>query len=292
MSLEGDLPGRWEKVPFNPLTRSFNVALPASAGGWYALQLRAFAGSTEVASATVPHFGVGEVFLVAGQSNSTNSGGEGQLKVASGMVSTFDGSSWRIADDPQPGVHDRSTGGSPWPAFGDALYERLRVPVAVAVTGHGGTSITQWKKGDELFEWAMTRARQLGKLGFRAVLWHQGESDVQMTSEQYADGLGQIIKDFKASAGWEFPWVVAQVSYHNPQEPRFDSTRNAQKMLWDRGIAVEGPDTDALIGDLRDVGGKGIHFSPKGLTAHGRLWAEKVIPLVEAGPANSSTDGR
>ena len=31
-----------------------------------------------------------------------------------------------------------------------------------------------------------------------------------------------------------------------------------------------------LTGDDRDKGGKGIHFSPKGLAAHGKLWADKV----------------
>jgi eukaryotic-like serine/threonine-protein kinase len=66
------------------------------------------------------------------------------------------------------------------------------------------------------------------------------------------------------------------VSYHNPRDASSPSTREAQKKLWDEGVALEGPDTDTLTGDHRDLGGMGIHFSPKGLRAHGRLWAEKV----------------
>ncbi|HLK58969.1 MAG TPA: hypothetical protein VKU00_20515, partial [Chthonomonadaceae bacterium] len=58
-------------------------------------------------------------------------------------------------------------------------------------------------------------------------------------------------------------------------------TRDAQKKLWDTGIALEGPDTDTLTGDNRDFDGKGIHFSPKGLHAHGRLWADKVSVYLD-----------
>jgi hypothetical protein len=36
------------------------------------------------------------------------------------------------------------------------------------------------------------------------------------------------------------------------------------------------PDTDQLTGDNRQNGGLGVHFSDKGLQAHGHLWAEKV----------------
>ena len=161
------------------------------------------------------------------------------------------------------------------------MYEKYHVPIAVAVTGHGGTSIKQWQPGGELFEFAMTRIRQLGRRGFRAVLWHQGESDVQMSAEEYASGLAAIITASKSAAGWEFPWVVAQVSYHNPAEPSFPSTRAGQQKLWAAGIALEGPDTDTLTGDNRDQGGKGIHFSPKGLKAHGRTWADKVSAYLD-----------
>jgi hypothetical protein len=52
---------------------------------------------------------------------------------------------------------------------------------------------------------------------------------------------------------------------------------DAQKSLWTDGIALEGPDSDALKGDLRD----GVHFSGKGLREHGKCWADKVAPWLE-----------
>ena len=39
-----------------------------------------------------------------------------------GTVASFNGTAWRLADDPQWGPHDRSQGGSFWPAFGDAMF--------------------------------------------------------------------------------------------------------------------------------------------------------------------------
>ncbi len=277
----GAIDATWVEA-VDAVTSAFLVRIQAPAGGWYAVEVAAMHAGEALATGRVEHVGVGEVFVGAGQSNSTNSGGEGRLQQSSGMVSTFSGADWRIADDPQPGTHDKSGGGSFWPAFGDAMYERFKVPIGVAVTGHGGTSVAQWQNNGELFNWLMTRVRQLGPGGFRALLWHQGESDVGTPPEEYLKGMTQLIEDSKAAAGWEFPWFVAQVSYHNPDRPSFESTRTVQSQLWNAGIALEGPDTDTLTGDNRDAGGKGIHFSPKGLRAHGLMWADKVGAYVQA----------
>lgn len=281
LQLSSAASGGYITIAVDPVTRGFYGELESPAGGWYQMEVRARSGETVLEKLVIPHVGVGEVFLGAGQSNSTNSGGEGLLKLQSEYVSTFSGFDWRLANDPQPGVHDSSTGGSFWPAFGDLMYDRYHVPIGLAVTGHGGTSIRQWQVGGELFHWFMTRTLQFGPSGFRAVLWHQGESDVDMLSEQYALGLAQIIRDSRRMAGWNIPWFVARVSYHSPDHPLFDTTRNAQKMLWDAGVAFEGPDSDQLGGDNRDGLGRGIHFSSKGLREHGRLWAEKISVYLD-----------
>jgi len=55
----------------------------------------------------------------------------------------------------------------------------------------------------------------------------------------------------------------------------------AQASLWKDGVALEGPDTDALKGEFRDSDGKGVHFSGPGLREHAARWAEKVGPWLE-----------
>jgi serine/threonine protein kinase len=274
-SLDGPVPDKWQDVILDAEDRSFDTTIPAPAGGWFRVEVRTLRGPDTVASRAIEHVGVGEVFVGAGQSNSTNCGEE-RLRPESGFVSTFDGSRWRPAHDPQPGVHDKTGGGSFWPAFGDALYARCGVPIGVASTGQSGSSVGQWQKGSAYYRWTMKRIEQLGPGGFRAVLWQQGESDVRMPADEYARLLQNVIESTKKDAGWDFPWFVAQASYLNPREVSFPTVREGQKKLWDAKVALKGPDTDTLMGDYRDESGKGIHFSGRGLRACGQIWADKV----------------
>ncbi len=279
-SLQGALPDQWRELTVTAKARSFEGTMPTPAGGWYTVEVRALKDGKVVGQMTVDHVGIGEVFIGAGQSNSTNCGQE-KIQQRSGMVSSFSGTGWQLGDDPQPGVHDNSAGGSYWPAFGDAMYEEYQVPIGIASTGHSGTSVNQWAPGSELCRWTIGRMNQLGPNGFRAVLWHQGESDVGMKSEEYTRKMTALIRETQKGAGWAVPWFVAQVSYHNPNQVTFPDPRAGQKKLWETGVAFEGPDTDTLTGDNRDEGGKGIHFSPKGLKAHGKMWAEKVAVYLD-----------
>ena len=230
--LDGEVPGGWQVIDFNASGGSFQKLLEFPAGGWFRMDLRLSKGGETVEERTVEKFGVGEVFVGAGQSNSTNSG-QFQTQQTTGMVASFSGEHWQIADDPQTGVADRSQGGSYYPAFGDALYEHYQVPIGIAATGFGGTSVNAWQPKDEgLFRWMMTRIGQLGPHGFRAVLWHQGESDVGMPTGEYYNKLKRVIDTSRDEAGWDIPWFVAQVSYLNPDKPLHESTRTAHAKLW------------------------------------------------------------
>jgi hypothetical protein len=289
-SIAGDLAGEWVGLAKDPDTGAFSVAKTVPAGGWYKIEVRAVNGKETVAVAGVEHVGVGEVFVTAGQSNSTSCG-QFRTRQASGMVASFSGSAWQLAEDPQPGAHDMSAlpnesiffGGSPWPAFGDAMYARYNVPIGIAVTGHGGSSVLGWQPGGELFNWTMTRIKQLGGQGFRCVLWHQGESDVKTSSDDYYNRLAIIIKASNKEAGWEFPWCVAHASYGGPapEAQKYEKPRAAQERLWNDGVAQQGPDTDILGPDYRDRDGAGGHFNLKGLKVHGEMWAACVSAYLD-----------
>lgn len=303
--------------------KSFAGEVEAPAGGWYQLNLRAVRDGVALVETNVAHVGVGEVFVVAGQSNSANHGEE-KLSPASDLVVAFSGTQWQPARDPQPGAS--GGGGSFLPPFGDALAARFQVPVGLVAVGVGATSVREWLPRGSRFrqpptltgnvtqlpsgEWESTgalfanltaRLRQIGTNGFRAVLWHQGESDANqpdpartLPGELYRNFLEQLIRDSRREVGWEIPWFVAQASYHTPDDPGSPDLRAAQAALWRDGLALEGPDTDALTGELRDGGGKGVHFSGKGLRVHGAKWAEKVTPwlgwqLAAAGKVGTAT---
>jgi pimeloyl-ACP methyl ester carboxylesterase len=93
--------------------------------------------------------------------------------------------------------------------------------------------------------------------------------------------LERLIGDSRREIGWNAPWMVAQVSYHVPGDEGSDEIRAAQASLWREGLALEGPDSDALKGTLREREGRGVHFSGPGLREHGAQWAAKVLPWIK-----------
>ncbi|MCY2952685.1 MAG: hypothetical protein NTU53_12045 [Planctomycetota bacterium] len=294
----------------------FSGSLRLATGGWYSLKVR-FRKSTDdqtvLSEASVEYVGVGEVFVIAGQSNSSNHGQEKQ-ETTTGLVAAFDGKHWQLANDPQPGGSGGA--GSFMPPFGDAMAGTFKVPVGIVACGIGATSVREWlpkgmkfsnpptlqgrvrklpsgeweSKG-EAFEMLTARMKQLGPKGFRAVLWHQGESDAEqpdpkrtLPGKLYRQYLEQVIRDSRKEIGWDVPWFVALVSSHGGNG--VPDIRAGQKSLWDDGIALEGPDSDALRGDLR----AGVHFSGKGLREHGARWAGKVAPWLEKQTGASTSE--
>lgn len=303
-SAEPDDKTPWRALPFDSRAKGFLATLAVAPGGWYRLEVRLRRGREIVATAGVQHVGVGEVFVIAGQSNSANYG-EVRQQPASGLVVAFDGEHWHIADDPQPGA--TGTKGSFIPSFGDALVRRLGVPVGVACVGVGSTSVREWLPAGrpmtappttgahclaladgkfastgELFSRLATCLRAFPAGGVRAVLWHQGESDwnqaerFHISLEEYRADLAALIASSRSAAGWDVPWVVAQASYHNPADPGSAEFRAQQLAVTDGRLTFPGPNTDELPGSLREKNGQGVHFGAEGLRRHGEAWAEVV----------------
>ena len=309
ITADGEI-GEWKKLVTTFQKSAFRATLKLPAGGWYRLEIRALNGDKIVGEATVEHVGVGEIFVVAGQSNSANHGEEKQ-STQTGKVATFNGKRWQLSSDPQPGAS--GGGGSFLPPFGDAIAKRFNVPVGFIACGIGASSVREWlpkgakfpnpptitsrvqqlssgeweSKG-EAFEMFVSRMKQLEPHGFRAVLWHQGESDANqadttrtLAGKLYREYLGKLIRDSRRDIGWTPPWFVAQVSYHVPGDEASPDIRSAQTSLWKDGVALEGPDTDALKSEWRENGGKGVHFSGAGLREHAARWVEKVATWLE-----------
>jgi Carbohydrate esterase, sialic acid-specific acetylesterase len=292
----------WQPLPFDNRVRHFRAELSAPAGGWYQLQVRLIGSGTNIAEANIEHVGVGEIFVIAGQSNAANHGEEKQ-QAKNPLVVEFGNGNWHPAKDPEAGASGK--GGSFMPAFGDALAARFNVPIGIVAIAEGSTSVREWlPKNDsvaappdtgrnvilvgsnswvaagELYNRIITAQQMLGTNGFRALLWHQGESDSTLSPKIYRQYLQRVIETSRASAGWRVPWFVAQASYH-PGDTGSPELRAAQKSLATDGIALAGPNTDELGAEWRQNNGKGIHFSARGLQKHGELWAQIVGDWLE-----------
>jgi predicted phosphodiesterase len=300
----------WEKLSGEWKNQNHLSRLKMPSGGWHTLEVRD--SRTPDHRSQVVQFGVGEVFVVAGQSNSGNYG-EVKQSTQTGLVSAYDfeNKKWQLAVDPQPGAGGR--GGSIMPLLGDLLVREFEMPIGIIAYGQGGTSVREWLPQGSRFpnpptvenkvrkinddEWEslgkiypgfIERMKAFGKNGFRAVLWHQGESDANqkdptrtLSGPLYEKYLTQLILKTRTDLEWDVPWFVAQATYHVPGDESDPNIRAAQANLWKNGVAFQGPDTDQLKGKLRERDGQGVHFSGPGLEVHADAWFDKVSPWLK-----------
>ena len=233
-------------------------------GGWYTVAVRH--GGRRVRLGT---FGVGDVLVIAGQSNAAGHG-DGFIADRTGLVSVWtESGDWILANQPE-GMPGGMGAGSPWPVLGELLHLSEQVPIGFVNAAVGGTSTEQWQPGGELYaglKQALTGRR------VRAVLWHQGESDQisGFTTEQTRQNMERIINQSRQDAGWQVPWYVALVSHtaDAPQEAR-ERTRAAQQWLYRAGLALPGPDTDTHVPESMRY--DRLHFGRVGLEVHAILW--------------------
>ncbi len=269
------------------------------AGGFYNIQLRPTYQGQVGTAVTVQGVGVGEVFITAGQSNSTNNGIPTGF-YPSNLVSCFNdgtglgidpnypGAFWRWGYDPQPAI-DQSSKGSPWPTMATDLAGALGVPIGMYAAGFGGTTIQDWTPGYVLpatlvtppvvlFS-RLTNAIQYFNTrgGVRAVLWDQGESDYYgLTSGAlYAADLQLVIQKSREVSGVPIKWMVAQAS--SPLTTNMSQRLQlefAQASVVNYILTFPGPNTD-LIGlpDRSYLGSEPVHFNASGLILLGGYWA-------------------
>ena len=277
ITLETDFESEWVSVAV-PLSSNFygSIEVPT---GWHRLELRFMNEGTQVALHTVNPVGVGEVFIVAGQSNSANSG-DAPLTPTDSRVSTWGPSGWRFGYDPQPAATDNR--GSPWPVAGDLLASRYDVPIGFLSVGYGGTQVDRWVPSqNDLFPRITDALDAVEPNGARAILWHQGESNAGGTAaEDYARMLGEVVLGSREYAGYEIPWIVARVSFVPNGDP--------VKMGWiiegqnavidDDPLTFPGPPTDDLNGTQWRY--DTIHFNEAGLREHASRWDSRIATAM------------
>lgn len=145
---------------------------------------------------------IGDVYVVAGQSNAIGRGDHFQsVYPYFGLSASRFGRDyqWSRLADPVDGVY-----GSFWPLFA-TLVLRTHTTVALIPTAAANTSILDWQPGGALYESMVSRIRALKLKNvplsplFRAVLWEQGETDAHtgMSAQDYANNLEAL-----AAAVW------------------------------------------------------------------------------------------
>ncbi len=271
----------WVTIDDAPSGGTFSAALRVQTG-WYQLEVRLLNGASEEAVAAIANVGVGDMFIVAGQSNAANFG-ESVQSSDDGRVSYFNlgNNSWSHADDP-PGNPSTFPGtrGAPWPELGDLLTAADDVPVGFVPVADGGSSVSSWvPASNDNYSNLQAAVQSFGPHGFRAVLWHQGERDnvLNTSTASYVSDLETVIASSRSDAGWNVPWFVALVSYgDSPTDTNANIIAAQQQVIHEDANVFLGSSTDDLIGINPATGEDwrfdGIHFSDEGLEEHALRW--------------------
>ena len=264
------------------------------AGGPYRLDLQCGTRKARVAS-----FYVGDVWLLAGQSNMEGAGNlfDGGAKPHP-LIRTYSmRREWRAATEPlhiliespdrchnegcqiSPEEGERyrvnaSKGAGVGLPFARQMLERSGVPQALLCTAHGGTSMEQWdpalkdQGGDSQYGSMLLSVRATGQ-PVAGVLWYQGESDTSpRQTAEYTLRMQQLVAATRSDLRQPgLPWITVQIGRVVGPREDFASWNNIQEQQRLLPEKIKNLETVAAIDLSLD---DNIHLSSK---AHARLAA-------------------
>ncbi len=220
-----------------------------STGGPYCVELRVGDGRSAVQRLSLENVFVGDVWILAGQSNMEGVGNLDAAPRPHPRVRAFSMcDEWRLAEErlhflaeavdevhngygcgPARPSRERLEqmrtglvkGVGPGLAFGLEMLRRTGVPQGLIPCAHGGTSMAQWSpalrdRGGRSLYGAMMR--RYGKLGqpVAGVLWYQGESDANRdAAARYTQAMVELVAATRRDMGLpRLPWLVVQLGCH------------------------------------------------------------------------------
>lgn len=167
------------EVPAGGLYRFEAVAANSSMPSWYPIE----APRIQV----IKHFGVGDIYIMAGQSNMSGYGRDFAIdKPTLGVHLYANSGVWDIATHPlndglntiYPENFEASNGTCPGLSFARVLKERLNVPIGLVAAALGGSPLKSWDIEEDgyLYKAMMRRVNDIGT-SVRGIIWYQGCSD-------------------------------------------------------------------------------------------------------------------
>jgi sialate O-acetylesterase len=217
-------------------------------GGPYRLEVRLQGSDTTISTANLL---VGDLWVLAGQSNMEGHGDLVDVQQPSQLVHSFDmADRWLVAEEP---LHTLVNAADPvhWPLNAQRVPERLtgqpledyvtnrkkgsglglpfaaemvartHVPVGLIPCAHGGTSIDQWspvlkdREGESLYG-SMYRRVQAAGGRVKGVLWYQGESDANpKAAPAFLPKFEAFVKAVRADFNQpQLPFYYVQIGRH------------------------------------------------------------------------------
>jgi hypothetical protein len=225
------------------------------------------------------------VFLIIGQSNASNMGGQ-RFRSTTGRVAGYFEGKCSIAASPLLGTS--GIAGEPWSVIGDRLVsdgsfdQVVLIPAAV-----GGSGLSEWIAGGDLHS-MLQQVVQDAQQHYRIthVLWHQGEGDFSVgTSEDaYVSEFQSLARDLR-KWGVTAPIYVSVATRCQEPEGQWSPDNpisRAQRKLGKLGEGfAPGIDTDALLDTLDRH--DGCHMGGSGLMKAIDGWTEILRAKPQSG---------
>lgn len=292
----------WVTVSDKTQNGSFGGSIKGT-GGWYQLEIRGWKNGVVVSQSSVDKVGIGEVFLIAGQSNAEGKRNFGEKASVDDRVNCFDYQKIDFLDEIPPfqsfshiertsSIAPRGQGTWCWGELGDLLAKRLNVPIMFFNAAYEGSSIENWYSSSigvgtkhPFFQFTYPRETPysylrislqyyISQLGLRSVLWDQGEaeSDLKTTQDYYATALKKIIEKSRAETGKKISWMVTRTSLFKTNQI-YPAVVNAQNSVINAADYIfEGPYTDSIQVPRPE----GVHFTDAGISELAKAWDTKM----------------
>lgn len=269
--------------------------------GWYRLDVRGKAGDAVVGTAAVNKVGIGEVFVIAGQSNGQGFHGNGAQSAGDERVihADYDGTLGPNQPFPYPTfsrlqaddiIAPRGKSAWFWGKLGDALASRLNMPVLFYNAAWEGSAVQAWKESINGRAWSVyvpdipfepdgmpygnLRHTMLGYVavtGVRSILWVQGEADndVGTNRNAYYSSLETVINQTRNEFRRNLSWVVSRTSYTARAGIGTQIIAAQNDIINNISNVFPGPEMDQIQVPRPD----GYHLSGDGLIQAANAWA-------------------
>jgi hypothetical protein len=252
---------------------SWTGTLTGQAPGRGTLTVRAV-GNTAI-SATRADVSLGDIYIVAGDSNHSGRAGSSGTYLPStsnGLVASLYGNDglWKpmqenrasatgAFDDPASSVYpvadDTSARGSYFGWLGKIIMDATSIPVAFVPCALGGTNASNWQRSTStttLYGAALARAQAVGT--HQAMLFTVGTNDAMSGGSlitNFSDRLTNTVQGWLADTGRKVVVVVInKAGIDDPADA--DSIRAIQQAVIDANASacIQGPDYDGLWTDV------------------------------------------
>lgn len=254
-----------------------------------AIVLTLLGGNWAIAEVQLPPKPQFHLYLLIGQSNMAGRGTvEAQDQVPHPRVLVFNkDSQWAPAVDPLHFDKPQIAGVGLGSTFGRQMADsNPDVTIGLIPCAVGGTPLSRWSQGKDLYQAALERAKEAMKVGtLKGILWHQGEAECnnQQLAETYAQRLDAMVSAWRADLDAEsVPFVCGKLGeFLYPQE-RFPFARTVNQALETIGERV--PHSACVDSAGLTAKSDQVHFDAASYREFGKRYAEAMRKLQGAKP--------